>query len=68
MSYDLKREVLIEVVSWYDSVNNSGTIAIDDYARLKAIVERARGALDSTPQNWQWVLDFEQDIDQFEDE
>ena len=68
MYHDPTREILIDVVGWYDMVNTSGAVTIDDLARLKTIVDNAQSALDATADTAQyWLLDFEQDKDQFED-
>lgn len=68
MYHDPTREILIDMVGWYDLVNTSGMVSIDDLAKLKTIVEHARGMLDSASEPAQyWLLDFEGDKDQFDD-
>ena len=68
MYHDPTREILIDMVGWYDLVNTSGMVSIDDLAKLKTIVAHARGMLYSASEPAQyWLLDFEGDKDQFDD-
>lgn len=68
MYHNPTKEILIDVINWYNTVNTSGMVTIDDLARLKPMVERARLALDLGDEQAQyWLLDFEGDKDQFDD-
>ena len=67
------KETLINLVSWYDSVNEVGKITIDDLARLNSVVETARDILDkgqttaSAAEFYeQYWLDFGYEIDRIE--
>jgi hypothetical protein len=61
------REVLIDIVGWYDSVSAASSIAVDDIARLKPIADRAKIELESSNDDPQfWLFELESDKDQFD--
>ena len=40
------KEVLIDIVSWYNSVINASMVTVDDDGNLKPVVERAKAELE----------------------
>jgi len=40
------KEVLIDIVNWYNSVSNASMVTVDNVGDLKPVVERAKAELE----------------------